>query len=157
MRRFRTQCKRSAAGIYRQDGWHFGRGLRNRQQPAKPGFLVEGIDFDRLEVSSPGLDRPLKRLADFQRFIGQSAKVKLHSRIGDRKRFDGVIRSVGADGITFALVEAPVAPAPDNTRSPKTIGKAAKGKHKASEKPSEAKLITVPLENIDRARLIPEI
>ena len=120
-------------------------------------FLVEGIDFDRLEVSSPGLDRPLKRLADFQRFIGQSAKVKLHSRIGDRKRFDGVIRSVGEDGITFALVEAPVAPAPDNTKSPKTIGKAAKGKHKASEKPSEAKLITVPLENIDRARLIPEI
>ena len=69
-------------------------------------FLVEGIDFDRLEVSSPGLDRPLKRLADFQRFIGQSAKVKLHARIGDRKRFDGVIRSVGADGITFALIEA---------------------------------------------------
>ncbi len=120
-------------------------------------FLVEGIDFDRLEVSSPGLDRPLKRLADFQRFIGQSAKVKLHARIGDRKRFDGVIRSVGADGITFALIEAAVAQAPGSSKSPKSASKAAKGNNKASDKTAEAKLITVPLENIDRARLIPEI
>lgn len=120
-------------------------------------FLVEGIDFDRLEVSSPGLDRPLKRLADFQRFIGQSAKVKLHARIDDRKRFDGVIRSVGADGITFALVEVPGALVPGSNKSPKAASKAVKGKSKASEKPSVAKLITVPLGNIDRARLIPEI
>jgi ribosome maturation factor RimP len=120
-------------------------------------FLVEGIDFDRLEVSSPGLDRPLKRLADFQRFIGQSAKVKLHARIGDRKRFDGVIRSVGADGIAFALIEAAVVPSPGGTKSPKSASKLANGKHKASDKTAEVKLITVPLENIDRARLIPEI
>ncbi len=119
-------------------------------------FLVEGIDFDRLEVSSPGLDRPLKRLADFQRFIGQSAKVKLHARIGDRKRFDGVIRSVGADGITFALLETPIAPAAGSTKPPKTASKSVKGKSKTSDKSAEAKLITVPLENIDRARLIPE-
>ena len=32
---------------------------------------VEGIDYDRLEVSSPGLDRPLRRPADFARFAGQ--------------------------------------------------------------------------------------
>ena len=34
-------------------------------------FTVENIDYDRLEVSSPGLDRPLKKLADFARFAGE--------------------------------------------------------------------------------------
>ena len=34
-------------------------------------FAVEGIDYDRLEVSSPGLDRPLRKAADFARFAGQ--------------------------------------------------------------------------------------
>src|SRR3954466_9027796 len=38
---------------------------------------VEGINYERLEVSSPGLDRPLKRLADFVRFAGQRAEVKM--------------------------------------------------------------------------------
>ena len=38
-------------------------------------FMVENIDYDRLEVSSPGLDRPLKKEADFVRFTGQLAKV----------------------------------------------------------------------------------
>src|SRR3989338_7315530 len=46
-------------------------------------FLVENVDYDRLEVSSPGLDRPLKKEADFVRFAGQKAQLKL--RI-DRKR-----------------------------------------------------------------------
>src|SRR6185295_279902 len=36
-------------------------------------FAVESIDFERLEVSSPGLDRPVKRLADFVRFTGLEA------------------------------------------------------------------------------------
>lgn len=123
-------------------------------------FLVEGIDFDRLEVSSPGLDRPLKRLADFQRFIGQSAKVKLHSKIDDRKRFDGVIRSAGADGITFAVddVVASVVPKPANTlkagsKAPPTTVR----KSNVKKAVLNTKVITVPLENIDRARLIPEI
>src|ERR1043166_6111370 len=40
-------------------------------------FAVEGIDYERLEVSSPGLDRPLKRLADYARFAGREASVKL--------------------------------------------------------------------------------
>ena len=34
-------------------------------------FAVEGIDYERLEVSSPGLDRPLKKAADYERFRGQ--------------------------------------------------------------------------------------
>lgn len=46
-------------------------------------FTVENIDYDRLEVSSPGLDRPLKKLADYTRFSGEEASFKLRSPLSD--------------------------------------------------------------------------
>src|SRR5881394_2170499 len=39
-------------------------------------FAVENVDFDRLEVSSPGLDRPLRKAADFVRFTGAEAEFR---------------------------------------------------------------------------------
>ena len=41
-------------------------------------FTVENIDYDRLEISSPGLDRPLRQTSDFIRFTGELVKLKLH-------------------------------------------------------------------------------
>lgn len=124
-------------------------------------FAVEGIDFERLEVSSPGLDRSLRRLEDFRRFVGRGAKVKLNAMIDSRKRFDGVIESAGAGGIAFRLIEVAPKPIASRTIVPKSIGKSsANGKAKRATNATSAasaKLITVPLENIDRARLIPEI
>jgi ribosome maturation factor RimP len=61
-------------------------------------FLVENVDYDRLEVSSPGLDRPLKKEADFVRFAGQKAQIKLRMPMAGRKNFVGVINGV-SDGI----------------------------------------------------------
>ncbi len=52
-------------------------------------FMVENIDYDRLEVSSPGLDRPLKKEADFVRFAGQNAKIKTRLPLEGRKNFAG--------------------------------------------------------------------
>jgi len=53
-------------------------------------FEVEGVDYDRLEVSSPGLDRPLRRQADFARFAGQKADVRMRTRdASGRRRFIG--------------------------------------------------------------------
>jgi len=67
-------------------------------------FAVEAIAFERLEVSSPGLDRPLRSQADFVRFSGQLAKVKLAEAIDGRKRFIGRISGVDDEGrITFAI------------------------------------------------------
>lgn len=57
-------------------------------------FAVEGIDFERLEVSSPGLDRPLKRLEDYARFAGQQASVRLKLPREGRRRFEGRIVGV---------------------------------------------------------------
>ena len=52
-------------------------------------FAVEGIDYDRLEVSSPGLDRPLRKPADFKRFLGERAQIKTRLPIEGRKNFTG--------------------------------------------------------------------
>ena len=52
-------------------------------------FLVENLDYERLEVSSPGMDRPLSKPADFQRFAGQMASIKLRVPMDKRKKFLG--------------------------------------------------------------------
>jgi ribosome maturation factor RimP len=57
-------------------------------------FAVEGIDYERLEVSSPGLDRPLKRLEDFGRFAGSKASVRLRLPRDGRRRFEGLLAGV---------------------------------------------------------------
>ncbi len=54
-----------------------------------------------LEVSSPGIDRPLVKLADYQRFMGEEAKVELLNDINGRKRFKGVIKGVQGTEITL--------------------------------------------------------
>lgn len=67
-------------------------------------FAVEGIDFERLEVSSPGLDRPVKRLADYARFAGQEAQLTLRAPVDGARRIKGILR--GTDG-EDVLVETP--------------------------------------------------
>jgi ribosome maturation factor RimP len=54
---------------------------------------VEGCAYERLEVSSPGLDRPLKKPADFNRFIGQDIEVQLKEPFQGRKKFRGLLLS----------------------------------------------------------------
>jgi len=68
-------------------------------------FAVEGIDYDRLEVSSPGLDRPLRKPADFARFAGSRVDVKMRRPDEDgRKRFTGLLRGE-ADGVVTLDVD----------------------------------------------------
>ena len=87
-------------------------------------FAVENVDFERLEVSSPGLDRPLRKAADFVRFAGEEAELKLANPIANARKLKGMLR--GCEG-GAVVVET------------------AKG------------AVTVPLADIDRARLVPKI
>ena len=57
-------------------------------------FEVENIDYDRLEVSSPGLDRPLKKLADFERFAGEEVQIRLSLPVNNQRNFAGVLDGV---------------------------------------------------------------
>jgi ribosome maturation factor RimP len=63
---------------------------------------VDGIDYQRLEVSSPGLDRPLKRPADYQRFAGQAVDLTLKSPFQGRRHWRGVL-AAGDDGWRLLL------------------------------------------------------
>ncbi len=86
---------------------------------------VEGVDYDRLEVSSPGLDRPLRRAADFERFAGQRVDVRMRLADGQgRRRFVGLLRGVEAGS---ARVEV------------------------------DGASVTLPLDGMERARLVPEL
>ena len=87
-------------------------------------FTVENVPYERLEISSPGLDRPLKKEADFVRFAGQQVKIKLRVPLeGGRKMLQGELKGI-SDGKVEVLL------APDQ-------------------------LVSVPLAQIDRARLVP--
>ena len=62
-------------------------------------FEVENVDYDRLEVSSPGLDRPLKKLADFERFAGQDVQVRVRIPVGNQRNFVGVLGGVRENAV----------------------------------------------------------
>ncbi|MDP2826169.1 MAG: ribosome maturation factor RimP [Sulfuritalea sp.] len=61
-------------------------------------FMVENVDYDRLEVSSPGLDRPLVKPADFRRFAGQEVQIKLRVPVGNQRNFSGVLEGLQEEG-----------------------------------------------------------
>jgi ribosome maturation factor RimP len=63
-------------------------------QHLRRAFAVDNVDYERLEVSSPGLDRPLKRLADYERFAGREATLKLKLPVDGRRRFEGRLAGV---------------------------------------------------------------
>ncbi len=60
-----------------------------------------------LEVSSPGIDRPLVRARDYRTYVGHEAKVELADAIEGRKRFRGTIAAATDDTVTIRLPDAP--------------------------------------------------
>jgi ribosome maturation factor RimP len=63
-------------------------------------LTVENANYERLEVSSPGLDRPLKKLTDYERFAGHEALVKLRMPMpgaSNRKSFQGILHAPEGD------------------------------------------------------------
>ena len=71
-------------------------------------FTVENVDYDRLEISSPGLDRPLKKEADFIRFAGEKAQLKLRMPMAGRKNFIGIIVAVNEGVLQMNVDDVPV-------------------------------------------------
>jgi ribosome maturation factor RimP len=90
-----------------------------------------------LEVSSPGLDRPLFTSAQFARFVGSVAKLELNLPLNGRRRFQGSIIAASDDGIVIDQDGAPVTLAHGNIHKAKLVpefpepsGKAPKNKKK---------------------------
>ena len=123
-------------------------------------FTVEGIDYDRLEISSPGVERPLKRVRDWVRFVGQLAHVELYEPLhtegfpeAGRRKLDGRILGVegdeGQETIKFSFEEIEVA----RTPSQAARAKAAKTK-KVKAQPIE---VSFAFNDVDRANLIAQL
>ena len=67
-------------------------------------FEVEGVDYERLEVSSPGLDRPLRKASDFARFAGHKAEIRMRTPDATgRRKFVGVLRGAEDGRISMEL------------------------------------------------------
>lgn len=88
-------------------------------------LAVEGIDYERLEVSSPGLDRPLRKAGDFARFAGHKAEVRMRTPdASGRRKFVGVLRGAEAGQVSLDM---------------------------------EGHLVALALDDVDKARLVPEL
>jgi ribosome maturation factor RimP len=104
-------------------------------------FEVENVDYKRLEVGSPGVDRPLRNEADFRRFAGERIEIKLREALDGRKVFSGTLTVPEDDG----------AAASD----------AAAGVHKTvfglefEAKKNEVQVLNFTVEDIERAKLDP--
>ncbi len=97
-------------------------------------LTVENIAYERLEVSSPGLDRALKKPADFARFAGQKVFVKLRAPLAGRKQFEGVLQPPG-----------------ENIGPDTRIGLV------FEDKDAVEKLLEFTLSEVDKARLVPQL
>ncbi len=64
---------------------------------------IEDIGPYRLEVSSPGPNRPLKTKADFIRFQGERIKIETHEVMEGRKKFTGILEKTNDDSVTIAV------------------------------------------------------
>lgn len=125
-----------------------------------PVMTVEGVDFDRLEVSSPGVDRPLRRVADFRRFVGKNAHIELYAPLhaegfpeNGRRRMD--VHLLGVDGEDQeAVIRTEILPEKVSAftrQKNKKVGKAQSGVTQ------EIIAVSIPFAEIDKANLIAEL
>ncbi len=129
-------------------------------------FEVENIDYDRLEVSSPGLDRLLRKPQDFERFAGLEVDVTLRLPFQGRKKYRGFLlpREEGEPDDRFSLR---LSPPPDSSAATRGPGRA-KGVKKPPAKPAApAKapagdaavetVLNVSLAEVREVRLVPVV
>jgi ribosome maturation factor RimP len=83
---------------------------------------VEGVDYENLEVSSPGLDRPLRKPGDFTRFAGPKAELRMRTPDATgRRRFVGVLRGAEGGRVNMELDGQTVALALDDVERAKLV------------------------------------
>ncbi len=96
-------------------------------------FMVEDVDYDRLEVSSPGLDRPLRKDSDFVRFCGERLSLRLRQPVAGRRSFSGVLLPVDEARRRVAAQAAAVAQAAEAAAAAAAEGVVVRGRRKPVE------------------------
>ena len=122
--------------------------------------VEEAIDHHFiLEVSSPGLDRPLKSAADFRRFRGEQVEVTLKEPFKGRKRFRGELMAAETGWRLVLAPTAAVAAAKKHAASRSAQARAAAAGTPAAPAPAagEEKVLSFTLDEVKDARLVPVI
>lgn len=102
----------------------------SRQVSAVLDVEEASLDKYHLEVSSPGIDRPLTRLKDFARFAGQEAKMEVFEKVKEQRKLRGKLAGVSGDKVRIALNVV------------------------ALDKPEEVEYVETEFSNIKAARLV---
>jgi len=119
---------------------------------------VEGLAYERLEVSSPGLDRPLNSAADFRRFLGEQVEVTLKVPFKGRKRFRGELMAAETGWRILLAPTAAAAAAKKHAASRSAQARAAAaGKSATVESAGEEKVLDFSLDEVREAHLVPVI
>ena len=136
-------------------------------------LTVENVAYDRLEVSSPGLDRPLRRASDFERFSGSRVTLRLREPIEGRRQFTGLLE--GRSGSNWVLLwsdepepglrprrpgERPARPVARGAarRGARTgVRAGAAGSVGATAGGPSAHRLEFALEQVEKARLVPQL
>jgi ribosome maturation factor RimP len=98
-------------------------------------FEVENVDYQRLEVGSPGVDRPLRQEQDFLRFANERIEIRLRQPVNNRKVFSGILRT------------------DDNAGSSSSVSFRLELEPQSKKGPAEE--LSFTLDDIDRAKLDP--
>ena len=114
---------------------------------------VEAVDYARLEVSSPGLDRPLKKLADWRRFIGVDIELTLRESFQNRKKWRGEL-AAGTDDQSWRLILP--ADKPLSRTASKRLAKQGAAAAELGEAASQ-KTLDFLLDEVREARLVPVV
>ena len=142
-------------------------------------FTVDGVDYDRLEISSPGLDRPLRTAADFERFRGSKINLRLREPVDGRRQFTGVLEGDGPGDWVLVWSDEPdpavrprrpgerrvKAPLRSRAKGAKGVkGAAAQARSKAADAAAAgeggdagARRLEFRLEQVEKARLVPQL
>ncbi len=120
-------------------------------------FAVEQVDYQRLEVSSPGLDRRLRKVEDFARFVGKEINVQLYApsaAAGGRKRLRGrllqLLGGAGEERLQLQLM-------PDEAEASGAAKRDRRSQKQRTPAEVSAAVVEIMLADIDKARLVPEL
>ncbi|MEY4767284.1 MAG: hypothetical protein RI907_3957 [Pseudomonadota bacterium] len=129
-------------------------------------YALETVDADysRLEVSSPGVDRPLKTPAHFARFVGEQVEIALKHPFQGRKRYSGVLCEAAIEeaaaapaGTAWGLVLSdPAKAVPLSKTAAKKLAKAKAAGEMVAEEAAD-QVLGFTLDEIREARLVPEV
>ena len=122
-------------------------------------FTVENVSYERLEVGSPGVDRPLRSASDFSRFAGSVAKVSLLAPVDGMRKLTGRIVGVEGNGVQGDGAQVMV-----DVLDPSELPEAKRALPRSPSRRTTPKLtnpvrkrVVFAVKDVEKARVVPEL